>query len=53
MGGFGEEIATIILSKGIKLKEFEIFALPDKFIEHGERSELLEEYLVSEKGKNR
>lgn len=53
MGGIGEEIATIILSKGIKLKEFEIFALPDKFIEHGERSELLEEYLVSEKGKNR
>ncbi len=52
-GGIGEEIASLILSEGIKLKEFRIFALPDRFIEHGERGELLEEYLNPAEGKNR
>ena len=53
LGGVGEEIASILLSNGVKLKEFKVFALPVRFIEHGERGELLGEYLDPEKGENR
>lgn len=53
IGGIGEEIGSMLLSQNILPKEFKVFALPDRFIEHGEREELLEEVFGLEKGENR
>ncbi len=53
IGGVGEEIGALLLSHGIKPREFKVFAIPDRFIEHGDRGELLEEIFGIEKGKDR
>ncbi|MCS7232687.1 MAG: 1-deoxy-D-xylulose-5-phosphate synthase [Synergistetes bacterium] len=53
IGGVGEEIGSLLISQGIFPKEFNIFAIPDRFIEHGERGELLGELFWVQKGKNR
>lgn len=53
IGGVGEEIASLLLSHGILPKDFRIFAIPDRFIEHGSREELLEEMFALEEGKDR
>ena len=46
LGGFGESVARYILEKNIDTK-IEIFALPDKFIEHGSQEILREKYGLS------
>lgn len=43
IGGVGEEIGHLLLSNGIYPRDFRVFAIPDRFIEHGDRGELLEE----------
>ena len=40
-GGFGSAIAEFIFEKGIKGIELKRIGIPDKFIEHGSRKELL------------
>lgn len=53
IGGVGEEIGSILLSYGIQPRDFRIFAIPDRFIEHGDRKELLEELFALEERENR
>ncbi len=46
LGGFGESVARYVLEKSIDT-QIEIFALPDKFIEHGSQDILREKYGLS------
>ncbi len=46
LGGFGESVARYIVEKNLDTK-IEIFALPDKFIEHGSQEILREKYGLS------
>ncbi len=46
LGGFGESVARYMFEKNIDTK-IEIFALPDKFIEHGSQEILREKYGLS------
>jgi len=46
LGGFGESVARYLFERNIDTK-IEIFALPDKFIEHGSQEILREKYGLS------
>ena len=48
-GGFGSAVSDLLLDHGIS-KPIKRLGLPDKFIEHGKRSEILDQYgLIPEK----
>lgn len=49
-GGFGSAIAEFINREKIKNITLEIVGLPDEFVEHGARSELLNKYNLSVEG---
>jgi len=49
-GGFGSAILELLQDKGIKNCRVKRIGLPDKFIEQGERSELLKKYGLSKEG---
>jgi 1-deoxy-D-xylulose-5-phosphate synthase len=40
-GGFGAAVAELALANGIDAARIEIFGLPDRFIDHGERTQQL------------
>ena len=48
-GGFGEGVAAWLLINGYKNK-INIISLPDKFIEHGSRNELLDQCSINKQG---
>ena len=37
-GGFGEQLLRLLLEHQVKVKDFRLLALPDKFVEHGAQS---------------
>lgn len=49
-GGFGSAIAEFIEREKIKNVTLEMIGLPDEFVEHGERRELLNKYNLSTEG---
>lgn len=49
-GGFGSAIAEFVEREKIKGVTLEIVGLPDEFVEHGARSELLNKYNLSAEG---
>ncbi|MFH1753724.1 MAG: 1-deoxy-D-xylulose-5-phosphate synthase [Candidatus Omnitrophota bacterium] len=49
-GGFGSAIAEFIERKKIKNITLEMIGLPDEFVEHGARTELLNKYNLSAEG---
>jgi len=49
-GGFGLAVLELLQDKGIKNCQVKRIGLPDKFIEQGERSELLKKYGLSKEG---
>ena len=48
-GGFGEGVAAWLLINGYKNK-INIISLPDKFVEHGSRNELLDQCSINKQG---
>jgi 1-deoxy-D-xylulose-5-phosphate synthase len=49
-GGFGSAVAEFIEREKIKNVTLEIVGLPDEFVEHGSRAELLNKYNMSAEG---
>lgn len=49
-GGFGSSIAEFIEREKIKNVTLEMIGLPDEFVEHGKREELLKKYNLSAEG---
>lgn len=41
MGGFGSAVLEAACRKGINTERFRVLAIPDEFVEHGDRDELL------------
>ena len=50
MGGFGSAVAELAVDRGWDTRNLRRLGLPDRFIEHGEREELLEEFGLSAAG---
>jgi 1-deoxy-D-xylulose-5-phosphate synthase len=48
-GGFGESVAAWLCSNGYN-KQINIISLPDKFVEHGSRIELLHQCAINKEG---
>jgi 1-deoxy-D-xylulose-5-phosphate synthase len=48
-GGFGESVAAWLSSNGYN-KQINIISLPDKFVEHGTRTELLHQCAINKEG---
>ncbi len=49
-GGFGSAVAEFIEREKIKQVTLEMIGLPDEFVEHGKRNELLNKYNLSTEG---
>ncbi|MEE8359755.1 MAG: transketolase C-terminal domain-containing protein, partial [Candidatus Omnitrophota bacterium] len=49
-GGFGSAIAEFIARENIKNITLELIGLPDEFVEHGARTELLNKYNLNAEG---
>lgn len=50
MGGFGSAVLELACDRGWDTRHMKRLGLPDLFIEHGEREELLEDFHLSENG---
>ena len=50
MGGFGSAVLELANDKGWDTRHVKRLGLPDLFVEHGEREELLDEYHLTERG---
>ena len=50
MGGFGSAVLELANDKGWDTRHVKRLGLPDLFVEHGEREELLDGYQLSERG---
>ncbi len=49
-GGFGSAVAEFIVREKIKNITLEMIGLPDEFVEHGDRTELLNKYNLNAEG---
>lgn len=50
MGGFGSAVLELASDRGWDTRHVKRLGLPDLFVEHGEREDLLDEYNLSERG---
>lgn len=50
MGGFGSAVLELANDRGWETRHVKRLGLPDIFVEHGEREDLLDEYNLSERG---
>jgi 1-deoxy-D-xylulose-5-phosphate synthase len=50
MGGFGSAVLELANDRGWDTRHMKRLGLPDLFVEHGERDDLLDEYNLSERG---
>lgn len=50
MGGFGSAVMEAVCRRGMELKPMKMLGLPDEFIEHGDREELLSSLGLDAKG---
>ncbi|GIW98586.1 MAG: 1-deoxy-D-xylulose-5-phosphate synthase [Pirellulaceae bacterium] len=49
-GGFGSAVAELAIDRGWETRHFRRLGIPDRFVEHGERQELLDELGLSVDG---
>jgi 1-deoxy-D-xylulose-5-phosphate synthase len=50
IGGFGSAVLEVAARLGLNTERFRVLAIPDHFVEHGERDELLAEMLLDAAG---
>lgn len=50
MGGFGSAVAELAIDRGWDTRNFKRLGIPDKFVEHGEREELLADFGLDKEG---
>lgn len=50
MSGFGSAVAELAIDRGWDTRNFRRLGIPDRFVEHGEREELLDEFGLSKVG---
>jgi 1-deoxy-D-xylulose-5-phosphate synthase len=50
MGGFGSSVAELAIDRGWDTRGFRRVGLPDRFVEHGERDDLLADFGLSKDG---
>lgn len=50
IGGFGQQLSSLLLEKGIHDVKVTTIGWPDKFVEHGSIDELFEKYMLDARG---